>query len=185
MEKVWNLPSCCPPQFRTNPFLSAALKIWDTTHPHLVNATSLLSTFLRQHWFVPALPTDSFHIWKSFGLTRLIGVTTNGKILEKVTLEWQIDHKLPWFQYLQLSHLISHLTATKSLNSNLIAFESLLYQGTIGMKGYISAIYKSLLQVLTNRLLSYAASWNNEELLVLTMGTSMGLKHQLIKVPKC
>lgn len=161
-ETIWSLPTHCRLASKSNPFLTATLKIWDATRRHLVNPTSLLSTYLRQNWFAPAFHAPSFHIWKSFGLSRLIDITKHGKILDKATLEWQNACKLPWFQYLQLTHLISHLQSTKCLTTTLTAFESLIYQGTIGMKGLISSIYKSLLNNYTNCLPSYVASWNRE-----------------------
>lgn len=166
-ETIWSLPTYRQSPSETNPFLNATLKIWDLTHRRLVNLTSLLSTYLRQHWFAPALRAPSFHVWKTSGLSRLIDIIKHGKILDKATLERQNVCKLPWFQYLQLTHLISHLQSTKRLTSSLTTFESLLYQGTIGMKGLISNIYKSLLHNNTNCLPSYVASWNREDLFTL------------------
>lgn len=124
--------------------------------------TSPLSSYLRQFWFAPAFHPSTFRLWTSLGLTQLIDITKRSRLLDKLTLEQQVNHVLPWFQYLQLSHLITRLNTTNRLNSDLTAFENLLYKGTTGGKGLISTIYKLVLTATTRKSPSYVATWNKE-----------------------
>lgn len=80
-------------------------------------------------------------------------------MLEKAHLERQIKKPPPWFQYLQLSHLVNQLSKSEHLQPNLTEFEKLIYLGMIGHKGLISTIYKLLLTPIMNKLLLYTNYW--------------------------
>lgn len=67
-------------------------------------------------------------------------MTKNGRILDKLFLERQIQNTLPWYQYLQIAHLINQSSRENSLRSDLTDFEKRINTGTIGHHGLIATL---------------------------------------------
>lgn len=104
LETIWSFSPGRPSCYMANPFLLATLATWDAVRNRLVSTVSPLSTYLGQSWFTPALHPSTFSLRRLPGLSRLIDITKQGRLLDKLTLEKQTKQSLPWFQYFQLSH---------------------------------------------------------------------------------
>lgn len=87
---------------------------------------SLLTPFFGQCWLLPAKLPQSFSVWRSSNITSFQAVIYNGKVVPKDILDDKYKITLLWFEYNQISSLISSLLQTKLLHLHITAFESLL-----------------------------------------------------------
>lgn len=146
-EIIWSTPLTRPLSHCPNPFLFATLIVWDCHRKFLVPPPSPVNPFhLPSTTLVPSASSIGFFSqWQSAGLTRLIDITQNGRLQDKLALEQQTLTSLPWYQYLQLSHVITDLNKNKQLHHSLTDFAKLLSSGMIGRQGLISSFYHLLL----------------------------------------
>lgn len=127
--------------------------------PTLTKSTSLLNSFLSQSWFPPASDPNSFTRWRNSNVYRFKDVVTEGKLLSKQQLEQKFNIDIPWFQYIQMSAMVSKMLANNSLNLELTPFERLMDVKQDYVVGLTSLIYKLLNSEVWSKPSAFENAW--------------------------
>lgn len=158
---LWQKPCSRTAKLQRNPFLGAILKQWDAVKFKFLSAPTRFTTFLNQDWFAPGCNVTTAKLWKKEKVTKLLDLTPNNKLLDKIDLEVKMHINLPWYTYLQIQSMASHIKLEHIMKRPLTDFEKIIQKAMVSKKQLISKLYQFLITPAEKELTTYQKRWSD------------------------